>query len=150
MARSYTIYNDVTEVDSISGNSPSDPLMGIEAILTKIKMIQNRYPKRWLCGSMALILYDAIYPRRIHDLDFVMFNEKVVDGEAITLEFIKPFSHCLFLSSDAKIGEKIKGVRLQDLDQILYWKKIFGRDKDIKDLKKYDDSQFITLEDMRL
>jgi hypothetical protein len=114
-----------------------------DIIINKVKEIQRRYPKRLLCGSVALMLYGVMDKRDGGDLDFAAYEKKIIPKEHLSLKCNKPYKHCLFLGSFVKKGEKIEGVNLQDLDQIIYWKKSYGRQKDKKDLQKYYENQFI-------
>jgi hypothetical protein len=123
---------------------------GVAFAIELVKKVQANFPKRLLCGSLALLLYGVMPPRKINDLDFVILEKNVKEGEVISLKCASPTEHCLFLSSDVKYGKEINGIHLQDLDQIVYWKKKYHRPKDMKDLETYFKNQFITLEDIRL
>ncbi|GAH74798.1 unnamed protein product [marine sediment metagenome] len=114
-----------------------------EVIMDQVKAIQARYPKRLLCGSVALMLYGVIEKRSGGDIDFVAYEKKIIPNEHLSLQCRSPYKHCLFLGSYVKKGITIDGIRLQDLGQIIFWKRTYGRKKDIKDLKKYLDNQFI-------
>lgn len=115
--------------------------------LVQARTIQRKFPNRLLCGGLALKLYGVIDREFFGDIDFVSLEEKVVPKEYITLKCKSPHKHCLFLASYVKEGKTIEDIKLQDLDQIIFWKMKFGREKDIKDLKKYHESQFITEEE---
>jgi len=118
--------------------------------MRKSRKIQKRWPKRLLCGGVALYLYGVIKRERFSDLDFVSYESNVVDNECVSLECSKPYTHCLFLSPDVEPGSVIDGIRLQKLDQILYWKMRYDRPKDQKDLKDYLDKQFLKADDFKL
>lgn len=121
--------------------------IGLRSAITFAINIQNKFPRRLLCGSLALILYTAIPERRIGDLDFVSYEVNVKDDEVVSLKCSTPHKHCLFLSSSVKEGETIHGLKLQNLDQIIYWKKKFGRERDLKDLENYTKSQYFKEEE---
>ena len=116
------------------------------------RKIQKQFPKKILCGGLALRLYGVIERDWFGDIDFVSFEPNVVDGEVISLKCSKPFDHCLFLSSDLDPSSYgvTEGLKLQDLEQILYWKQKYNRKKDKEDLKKYLDSQFLKEDDLKL
>ena len=114
-----------------------------DVIMDQVKAIQARYPKRLLCGSVALMLYGVIEKRSGGDIDFVAYEKKIIPNEHLSLQCSSPYKHCLFLGSYVKKGRTIDGIRLQDLGQIIFWKRTYGRKKDIKDLKNYLDNQFI-------
>lgn len=120
--------------------------IGLGSAITFATNIQNKFNKRLLCGSLALILYEAIPKRRIGDLDFISYEQNVKENEFVSLKCSTPHKHCLFLSSTVKEGETIHGLKLQDLDQMIYWKRKFGRERDLKDLKNYM-SQYFTEEE---
>lgn len=121
--------------------------VGLGSAIAFSTAIQTRFPRRLLCGSLALILYAAIPKRRIGDLDFVSYEVNVKDNEYVSLKCSNPHKHCLFLSSSVKEGETIHGLKLQNLDQIIYWKKKFGRERDLKDLENYTKNQYFKEEE---
>lgn len=115
--------------------------------LSRAKQIQERFPNRFLCGGLALKLYGIIERETFGDLDFVALEKKVKDNEYISLKCKSPYIHCLFLGNYVKKGDMVRGIRLQNLDQIIHWKIQFGRNKDMDDLKKYLDSQYFKEEE---
>jgi len=121
--------------------------VGLGSAISFATVIQNKFPRRLLCGSLALILYKAIPERRIGDLDFVSYEVNVKENETVSLKCSTPHKHCLFLSSSVKEGETIHGLKLQNLDQMIYWKKKYGREQDLKDLEGYMKSQYFTEEE---
>jgi len=120
---------------------------GLESAVAFATVIQNKFPRRLLCGSLALMLYEAIPKRKIGDLDFVSYEVNVKDDEVVSLKCSTPHKHCLFLSSSVKEGETIHGLKLQNLDQMIYWKKKYGRERDLKDLEGYMKSQYFKEEE---
>jgi len=119
----------------------------IRRALSHAVMVQYTFPNRFLCGGLALKLYGVIERNTFCDIDFVAFEKNVKDNEYISLKCKTPYAHCLFLGNYVKKGEMIQGIRLQDLDQIIQWKIKFGRNKDMKDLKDYLDSQYFKEEE---
>lgn len=126
------------------------PILHLTEAMRKTRKIQKRWPKRYLCGGLALYLYGVIKRDKFSDIDFVSFEENVVDNECVSLECSKPYKHCLFLSPDVEMGSVVEGIRLQKLDQIIYWKMRYNRPKDQKDLKEYLDKQFLKDDDFKL
>lgn len=135
---------------SASSTSISKSSSYFDIIMSKVKAIQKKYPKRLLCGSVALMMYGVMDKRSGGDIDFVAFENKIVPNEHLSLKCSSPYKHCLFLGAYIKEGETIDGVRLQDIDQIIFWKKSYGRKKDIKDLEKYFGNQFIKEDEFKL
>lgn len=117
--------------------------LSLNKALRQAQRIQRRYPKKLLCGSLALYLYGVIKRDTFGDIDFVAYEKNVIPKEYISLKCSKPNKHCLFLSADVREGKTIRGLKLQDIDQLIYWKTQFGRDSDKEDLQAYLDSQFI-------
>ena len=140
---------EVTEhVDDYPNDEEEEKIpSGLGSAVAFATVIQNKFPRRLVCGSLALMLYEAIPKRRIGDLDFVSYEKNVKDNEYVSLKCSNPHKHCLFLSSSVKEGETIHGLKLQNLDQIIYWKKKFGRERDLKDLENYMKSQYFTEEE---
>ena len=145
-------FDDLRNVEDIGALSekkkefPKKNLFITKAI-RHARRVQRKHPKRLLCGGLALKLYGVLQREKFSDIDFVTLEENVVRGEYISLECSNPFAHCLFLSADVREGETIQGLRLQALDQIIYWKLKWARDKDLEDLKKYQDEQFLKEEE---
>jgi len=142
--------DDVEVVENYNEKDNHGPSIFLTEAMRKSRKIQKRWPKRLLCGGLALYLYGVIKRERFSDLDFVSFEENVIDNECISLECSKPYTHCLFLSPDVEAGSVVEGIMLQKLDQILYWKMRYNRPKDQKDLKDYLDKQFLTADDFKL
>lgn len=117
--------------------------IGLATAFENARRVQKRFPKKLVCGGLALFLYGVIKRNTFSDIDFVAFEKNVIPKEYISLKCSKPNNHCLFLTADVKEGKTIEGLKLQDLDQIIYWKTQFGRPRDKKDLQAYLDSQFI-------
>jgi hypothetical protein len=128
-------------------DKPAHVGMYITEAMRIARKIQKKYPKKIICGGLALHLYKVIERVKFSDVDFVAYEKNVVPGECISLTCTKPYPHCLFLSSDLRVGETIEGLKLQALDQIIHWKMRYGRKKDLEDLKKYQDSQFFNEEE---
>jgi hypothetical protein len=143
-------FADTRIYPSSSASSISKSSSYFDIIMSKVKAIQKKYPKRLLCGSVALMLYGVMDKRSGGDIDFVAFENKIVPNEHLSLKCSSPHKHCLFLGAYIKEGETIDGVRLQDIDQIIFWKKSYGRKKDIKDLEKYFGNQFIKEDEFKL
>lgn len=145
-------FDDIADIEDIGALSekkkefPKKDLFITKAI-RQARRVQKIHPKRLLCGGLALKLYGVIQREKFSDIDFVTLEQNVVSGEYISLECSNPFAHCLFLSADVVEGETIQGLRLQALDQIIYWKTKWARDKDLEDLKKYKEKQFLTEEE---
>ena len=145
-------FDDIADIEDIGALSekkkefPKKDLFITKAI-RQARRVQKIHPKRLLCGGLALKLYGVIQREKFSDIDFVTLEQNVVSGEYISLECSNPFAHCLFLSADVREGETYQGLRLQALDQILYWKTKWARDKDLEDLKKYKEKQFLTEEE---
>lgn len=131
------------------GSKKKKELSYIDA-MTKARAIQERHPKRLLCGGLALRLYGVLKRDKFSDLDFVTYEWRVVDNEVISMTSSQPYLHCLFLSAEVEEGKTIHGLKLQNLKQILYWKQRYGRDKDKKDLQEYLAKQFFKEEDFNL
>ena len=141
-------YGEVDRMTGISLSSSSTSITsGYENAIYQVRKIQGRFTKRLLCGSLALILYGVIKKRKIHDLDFIVYEKNVVSDEYISLVVDDPYKHCLFLASYTKEGDMIEGIKLQDLDQIIQWKLKLGREKDRKDLEGYMKSQYFKEEE---
>ena len=113
----------------------------------RAKVIQKRYPKRILCGSIALMLYNIIPKRSVHDIDFVKYEKNVIPNEFISLKCSNPFEHDLFLSADVKEGKRIGELLCQDVNQIISWKLKFGRKRDYEDLDNYIKNQYFSEEE---
>ena len=116
--------------------------------MSKAQDIQGMYPDRLLCGSVALMLAGIINKRQSHDLDFVSTeppsDKTLASGMDYAVDathsyvhyFCKfPHEHCLFVLQEVSSGGVFQGVEIQDPDDIVFWKRKFGRPKDIEDLK---------------
>lgn len=112
-------------------------------------------PHYLLCGSNALLLVKAIPEREVLDIDFVCPADKFSDKGLQTYGDYGPSEfagyQCYKVSHDDKIDgfyynvfvhdssvvikeEVVQGIKIQSPDQILFWKKQFGRAKDKVDL----------------
>lgn len=123
---------------------------GHKFMIRRARRIQQENPRKLLCGSLALILYEAIPDRSVGDLDFVMMEKRIVPNETICLKLESPSKHCLFLSSSPRKGKTIEGLHLQDLEQIIHWKRRYGRKKDLRDLERKYGNEFIEERDFKL
>jgi hypothetical protein len=119
--------------------------MNINDALAMARVIQQARSANCLCGSLALMLADRIPKREVHDLDFVT-NKDVGAPESIIYashcydgyahyQIGEPHFHCLFYLPDLEYGPVIDGFQLQSIKQIIFWKKQFGRVKDLEDIK---------------
>jgi hypothetical protein len=147
LRRMVDMNDDEEEKEKIPSGLGSAIAFATVSAIAFATVIQNKYSKRLVCGSLALMLYEAIPKRRIGDLDFVSYEKNVKDNKYVSLKCSNPYKHCLFLSSSVKEGETIHGLKLQNLDQIIYWKKKFGRERDLKDLENYTKSQYFKEEE---
>jgi hypothetical protein len=141
------VYQVVEDYDNYDEEIEQYESPSFRRYLSRAKKIQERFPNRFLCGGLALKLYGVIERETFGDIDFVAFEKNVKDNEYISLKCKTPHTHCLFLGNYIKKGDMIKGIRLQNLDQIIHWKTQFGRNKDMDDLKKYLDSQYFKEEE---
>lgn len=117
------------------------------------KCIMKKNPDYYLCGSLALIWAKRIKPREVNDIDFIVninkFNpyrmhvdeDYVIENDGYTCYKTSGdkdgFYYNVFVHDDSsKIKAKlINGIKCQDTDQILHYKKVYGRAKDNYDLR---------------
>ncbi len=137
--------------------------MGVEfeqAMVWALKIMQRR-PSFALAGSLSLIAQRAIERRNVMDLDFVVMHKdflefkkdiSIWDYPAIEKETYQcwkvtidnGFYYNIFVFWDKKLVERTsikylgRTINVQDAAQILGWKKLWARDKDLEDLKFYD------------
>ncbi len=131
--------------------------MNKDYALSIAKKIIKKNPKLILCGSLSLILAKKIQDRDIHDLDFCCHKEDFDESYFLRMCNYGPQENngykCYCVNSDIAYDrsplfynifvhdKKIKtqktslGFLTQDISEILFWKKKFNREKDIKDLK---------------
>lgn len=131
--------------------------MDLEKALEITERVLQVRPHYVLCGSAALILQGAILPRSINDLDFICLKENFnseglseyggyapsefdgyttykvsFDAKVKTgIEYYNVFVHDDLTSIKTK---KVEGVLVQEAEDIIYWKKKWRREKDLKDL----------------
>jgi hypothetical protein len=119
--------------------------------LTLAKGIQQQNPNYILCGSVALILLGKLQERDVGDLDFCcprefFAEEKMVSetsyppkengGEYLCYKVVKDSGYYnVFIHSNLELKlTEIDGIKCQDSEQILHFKKLYNREKDQKDL----------------
>lgn len=129
--------------------------------LSIAKQIQAGRPDYLLCGSVALILWGAIPERKVLDIDFVCPADKF-NPEGLSLyggygpsdfggylcykvqtdNAVKGFYYNVFVHDPSVVikNDEINGVKIQSIDQILFWKKKFNRAKDRTDLGTNQDT----------
>lgn len=119
------------------------------------KQIMSGRPDYLLCGSVALILGNAIPERKVLDLDFVCpadkfdptglslygdYGPSVFDGylcyKVQTDNAVKGFYYNVFVHDPSVVikTQTVNGINCQSIDQIMFWKKKFNRPKDKTDL----------------
>ena len=121
------------------------------------KEIIKMHPQYLLCGSTALIIGGKIPSRDVHDLDFCCgishihevkplrflrddgYHIHHYDGyDTYKIDVDGPYNYYynVFVHKDPKYlyAQIVNGIQCQSLDQILFWKKSFGRSKDKKDM----------------
>ena len=136
--------------------------MQINNITNNIVTMQRANPELLLCGSIALILAGVMPPREIGDFDFAInrkhfsslqnfthFSQDAyptnVDDNYMSYHGYwksRPFIcgiNLLVFDNEITLQHEVvtyKGQQflIQKADDILYWKKQYNRDKDIKDL----------------
>jgi len=124
---------------------------------------QRKFPRWYVCGSLALMVAGHIPIRRMADVDFctsdvfisargggipglhrATFHLNLTDHE-------KNYYHladekegwCLFIHKELKIEHgTFQGLHLQKIEDVLYWKRQFNRDKDLVDLQLLPDELF--------
>jgi hypothetical protein len=136
-----------------SGKTSSLPHHFIYAI----ENFQKEHPEMLLCGSVALILNEALPYRKVHDIDFVInrqhfdshrlghranpYTNEVHDGYySHEIEVQDILINMLVFDDDIKLNEKTiispfnTKIKCQDINDILLWKRKYNRPKDIEDL----------------
>ena len=121
------------------------------------KQIITKNPELILCGSLSLILAKKIPEREIHDLDFCCHKERFSIQKYLPMCNYDGFENlgytCYNVNSDfaydgsplfynvfvhekeIRTQKTSMGFLTQNIDDILYWKKSFNREKDKIDLK---------------
>lgn len=124
--------------------------MTFEEALAKSLVIMDNHPNYILCGSVGLILTNSIKKRDIHDLDFACYWETFDDSIIIKLKKVR-FNYdsvCCRINEDV-FGDKydvfvhkntlrhkyIDNIKVQLPEDMLHYKKLCNREKDIEDLK---------------
>ena len=122
--------------------------------------IQVNHPEWLVCGSLALMLCGYLKTADVSDVDFVTnsFPEPLPDYSykynksphknlcsyyhVEYKEFVDLFIHPRPVFSE--LGKTYRGLRIQKIEDVLYWKNHFNRDKDKSDLLQIhlDDSLF--------
>lgn len=126
--------------------------MKYEQALKIAKKVMNRHPDYILCGSVALILAGVLPERDVGDVDFIVpkdnFTKTMIEdlaykgtnikmGYKAYIERIAMFEHynIFMFDNTEKIKTKvIGGLTIQDPENILKFKNLYARDKDLKDL----------------
>lgn len=131
----------------------------LKSAILRARQIQGRHPRRLLCGSLALILYDVVSKKYVNDLDFCIAimdhnhakynsDSSYTDdqGKIVWMHYNKkfPYPHCLFVHNYdvQRNSEIIDGIRCQNLINVIKWKKIFNREKDVTELAHLPESLF--------
>lgn len=123
-------------------------IIKFEEALEYAKKIQEENPDYLLCGSLALILYNKIPKRDVTDLDFVHQGKikrsyQYVNGRKFKrTKYLNP-KRCVFKLEKVNKGKTIKGLHLQNLDDILFFKNEFSKkrkkdEKDMNNMSKID------------
>jgi hypothetical protein len=132
----------------------------MNALIEAVEQIQTKYPQLILCGSVALMLQDLLDRRNPSDIDFVVTHQNLPSIWAMTEDayagndkyrsfyfhhrnklFGKTFKiNVLVFEDDYIIKSEVvnchgKSFTMEDVDEILRWKKDYGRDKDLKDIE---------------
>lgn len=122
---------------------------------------QKQYPDRILCGSVALMISRKIPMGPVSDIDFVS-NSFPAQNLRCSGKYQKHEngSHFYHFELDSNIDlfvtdKRIKlqapvaywGIAIQSIEDILYWKGLFNRDKDRDDLLAMSMSLAMSLED---
>jgi len=114
---------------------------------------QTKYPEWLVCGSLALMLSGHMAVRRLSDIDFVTRDffsipkfERLYRTEykALNMPPEKDIKYyhvssndgwCLFVHQNVTHAPGFyQHLRLQNIQEVLYWKRIFNREKDRVDL----------------
>lgn len=129
--------------------------------LNLAKKIMEKRPQLILCGSVGLILQKAIPERDIHDLDFACLPEdftfvselslyggaktdyNTVENEDNTCYKVvgdSGYYYDVFVFDDSEKLEYsiVNGIKVQSVNQILSYKKVFDRPKDRNDLQAWE------------
>ncbi len=127
--------------------------MKYEQALAIARQIICRNPDYILCGSVALILAKVIPERDVSDVDFLsnkdefkaeslqMTNYSIGENDAYkTYKIMQPnthYYHNVFVHDKPQtLTQVIDGITIQHVDEILKYKKQYGRTKDLDDLGK--------------
>ncbi len=127
--------------------------MKYDQALAIAKQIQKRNPDYILCGSVALILAKIIPEREVSDVDFLsnkdefkaeslqMTNYPIGDNDGYkTYKITQPntyYYYNVFVHDKPQtLTQVIDGITIQHVDEILKYKKQYGRVKDLDDLGK--------------
>lgn len=130
--------------------------------INAIENIQRKFPSLILCGSAALMLTSTLPYRPMHDIDFVLnecnfkndgiwnktkpYASEENDGYTSYYMLYQPMSqigieiNLLVFSNDVDLKSEYinsfgqKQIKIQRLEDILYWKEKYNRPKDIQDL----------------
>lgn len=125
----------------------------IKKKLEDVKILQKQFPELCLCGSLALYLYGVLDVDNVNDIDmsydrrnycgaYQKGNGKVYIRDEQNRYIHRyacygPIEFCLFEVKELRQHEiQIDGIRLQALEQVLFWKYEFDRKKDRETLKK--------------
>jgi len=137
-------------------------------IINRIIAFQQQYPKAVLCGSAALILSGILPYRKMSDIDFILnikdFNNNLRstfsydpysnedDGYKSYSKTINGIKFNILVFDDSYTINTKKHtlsqgeIKLENINDILYWKKKYNRPKDQKDLeninKAFEDAIF--------
>jgi len=115
---------------------------------------QRRFPRWYVCGSLALMVAGHIPIRRMSDIDFCTRDFSRIPGmhrARYKTNHEKNYYHladekegwCLFIHKELKIEHgTFQGLHLQKIEDVLYWKRQFNRDKDLVDLQLLPDELF--------
>jgi len=118
------------------------------------RTLQITYPRWHLCGSLALMVTGHIPIRRMSDIDFCTDDVLSIPGmhrARYKTNHDENYYHvadeeagwCLFIHRKLRIEHgTFQGLRLQKIEDILYWKRQFNRDKDLVDLNLLEDELF--------
>ena len=136
----------------------------LHCIMKAVERLQTVNPRLYLAGSVALMASGLLPERKIGDIDFVINEEDFKDIELIKnirMDTVGPYAepkhlnegytsyhgvsgiysiNLLVYNKDVEITHEVlnyenKDFLIQKLDNILYWKEKYNRDKDIKDLE---------------
>lgn len=128
--------------------------MNFTQAITYSRSIMENNPHYVLCGSVGMILRGAIPNRTVKDLDFACYEKTSVgtfdntyppmqnDGYlCYKITSDKGFYYNLFVfdKPDSILFDEVDGLKVQNAEQMLHYKKIYSRPKDISDFVKSDD-----------